>query len=305
LIYLIGNNMSILVDEHTRVLIQGITGREGMRACGEMLGYGTKVVAGVTPGKGGEEVQGVPVYNSVAEAKEKHSEINTALVAVPARFVKSAVLEDIENSIALINVLAEHVPVQDAAEILAHARSHESRIVGPSSVGIISPDKSKIGSIGSGEISKVFTQGPVGLISKSGGMTAEIAVALSRAGLGQSTVVGIGGDSIVGSDFVDILELFEKDEDTKAIAIFGEVGGVYEEKVAEYVIAGKLTKPIVAIIAGGFTTDLPLGTVLGHAGTIVMKGRGSYESKVTALTGAGVAIAETVEDIPILLKKVL
>lgn len=297
--------MSILVDENTRVLIQGITGSEGSRACKEMLSYGTKVVAGVTPGKGGEKVEGVPVYNTVAEALENHENITAALVAVPAKFARDAVLEDIHNNISLINVLAEHIPVQDAASMLAWARFRGSRIVGPSSVGIISPGKAKIGSIGSGEISKVFKPGPVGLISKSGGMTAEIAVTLSRAGFGQSTALGIGGDMIVGSDFVDVLALFEDDEDTRAVVLFGEVGGVYEEKVAEYVAAGKLTKPVVAIIAGKFTTELPLGTVLGHAGTIVMQGRGSYESKVKALTGAGVHIAETVEDIPVLLKKVL
>jgi len=297
--------MSILVDENTKVLIQGITGREGARACREMLGYGTKVVAGVTPGKGGQEVEGVPVYNSVKEALVAHSDIDTALVVVPARFVRDAVLEDIENGIELINVLAEHVTVQDSAYILAHARKAGVQIVGPSSVGIMSPKKAKLGSIGSGEISDLFTPGNIGVISKSGGMTAEICVVLSRAGFGQSTAVGIGGDPIVGSDFVDILELFEHDDETKAVVLFGEVGGVYEERVAEYVKLGKITKPIVAIIAGGFTQDLPLGTVLGHAGTIVMKGRGSYDSKIKALTDAGVAIAETVEEIPALLKKVL
>ncbi|MBI3335765.1 MAG: succinate--CoA ligase subunit alpha [Candidatus Portnoybacteria bacterium] len=304
--------MSILIDEHTRVLIQGITGHEGSRACREMLLYGTKVLAGVTPGKGGlvlrslgEGGQNVPVYDTIKEALKKHPEINASLIAVPAPFVKDSAMEAICAGISLIDILTEHVPTQDSAYIVAWARQKGIRVVGPASVGIISPGKAKLGSIGSSEISQVFKQGEVGVISKSGGMTAEIASILTKAGLGQSTVLGIGGDQIVGSDFVDIMLLFENDLQTKAIVLFGEIGGTYEEKVAEYISQEKCTKPVIAIIAGKFSKKLPHETVLGHAGAIVAKGRGSYESKVKALKNAGVLLADTLEEIPILVKKAL
>lgn len=297
--------MSILVDKKTRVLIQGITGQEGSRACVEMMKYGTKVLAGVTPGKGGQKVNGVPVYNTVKEALIHNPFINTSLIVVPAAFTKEAALESITNKIPLINIITEHVPVQDAAFIISWAKKYNSRIVGPSSVGIISPGKAKIGSIGSSTISKVFSPGPIGLISKSGGMTAEIALELTKNGLGQSTVVGIGGDQLIGSDFTDLLELFEKDQQTKAIVLFGEIGGTYEEQAAEFIGKKKFTKPVVAIIAGKFSESLPPETVLGHAGAIVMKGRGSYTSKIKSLKKAGVHIVRTIDEIPTTLKKIL
>ncbi|MBI2406008.1 MAG: succinate--CoA ligase subunit alpha [Candidatus Harrisonbacteria bacterium] len=300
--------MAILINKQTRALIQGITGNEGSRACKEMLAYGTQVVAGVTPGKGGQNIEGVPVYNTVYEALEKHPEINTSLITVPAAFVKDAALEAIDARIPLIDILTEHVPTADAAYIVAAARHNtvsNVRVVGPSSVGIISPGLAKIGSIGSGEVKKVFTPGPIGVISKSGGMTAEISATLTRAKLGQSTVVGIGGDAIIGSDFVDLLELFEKDSETKAVVLFGEVGGTYEELVADYIRRKKFTKPVVALVAGKFTETLPQGTVLGHAGAIVSKGRGSYASKVAALTKVGVMVADILDGVPWMLKKVL
>ncbi|MBI2065881.1 MAG: CoA-binding protein, partial [Candidatus Zambryskibacteria bacterium] len=257
--------MPILVDKKTRVLVQGITGREGSRACEEMLLYGTKVVAGVTPGKKGQRVSGVPVYDTVKEALAKHPEINTSLISVPAVAVQDAATEAIFAGIKLINVLAEHVPTRDSAEIVKWARIKGSTVVGPASVGIISPGKGKIGSIGSSTISKVFTKGPIGVVSKSGGMTAEIAVTLTKAKLGQSTVIGVGGDQIIGFDFVDALKFFAKDPETKAVVLFGEVGGTYEEQAADYILKEKFKKPVVAIIAGKFTKDLPQGTVLGHA----------------------------------------
>lgn len=295
--------MAILVDQTTRVLIQGITGREGSRACSEMLKYGTRVLAGVTPGKGGQKIEGIPVYDTVIEAKRNYPAINTSLVAVPAPFVRDAVQESMWADIPFINILTEHVPVADAVIIVAYARARNIRVVGPSSVGVISPARAKIGSIGSSAIeTKVFVQGPIGIVSKSGGMTAEIGVTLTRAGLGQSTVVGIGGDQIIGSDFVDVLKLFEKDRDTKAVVIFGEVGGTYEEQAAKFITDGGFRKPVVAIIAGKFSEYLPSETVLGHAGAIVSKGRGSYTSKITALRGAGVSIANTIDEIPRLLK---
>lgn len=295
--------MAILVDKKTKVLIQGITGAEGSRACREMLAYGTTVVAGVTPGKGGQKVEGVPVYDTVAQAIAKHKEINTSLIVTPAGAVKDAALEAMAHGIKLINILAEHVSPLDTSMIVAMAAKHKTRVVGPSSVGIMSPSLGKLGSIGSGGIRDIFTKGHVGIVSKSGGLTSEMAVVLSREGIGQSTAVGIGGDTIEGSDFVDILELFEKDKDTWVTVVIGEVGGTAEERIADYVRAKKLKKPIVAVIGGEFTTHLPQGVVLGHAGAIVSHGKGGYASKVRALKRAGVRVAKTLEEVPSLLRK--
>ena len=292
--------MSILVDINTKVLIQGITGKEGSRAAREMIAYGTKVLAGVTPGKGGQTTEdGVPVFNSVAEALSQFPEVNTALVVVPAPFVLAAATESIEAEIPLIDILTEKVPVAAVAKMIAAAKAKRVTLVGPSSVGIISPGRAKIGSIGSSEmVQAIFTPGSIGVISKSGGMTAEISRILSEASLGQSTVVGIGGDLLIGADFLDIARLFEKDEDTKAVVIFGEVGGTYEEQLAAAMESGTITKPVVALIAGQFSEKLPQDTVLGHAGAIVSKGRGSAASKIAALKKAGARIANTPEDIP-------
>lgn len=297
--------MSILVDRKTRLLIQGIAGKEGMRAARESISYGTKVVAGVTPGKGGQKVEKVPVYDTVAEAKRRHPDINATFITVPAPFVKDAASEAIYAGIGLIVILTEHVPTLDSAWIVARARAVGVTLVGPSAIGIISPGKAKIGSIGTAEMKRGFTSGPVGVISKSGGMTSEICFALTAAGLGQSTAIGMGGDVIAGSSFKDILELFSKDPQTKAVAIFAEVGGSYEEEAAEFIKKTKFKKPIVAIVAGAFGSALPESTVLGHAGAIVSRGRGGYHSKVRALKEAGVMLANTVEEIPILLKKKL
>lgn len=298
--------MAILVDKKTRVLIQGITGGEGSRATREMISYGTHVVCGVTPGKGGQSVeagdQKIPVYNSVAEALKVHPEVNTSLIAVPAQFVKSAALEAIHNKIPVINILTEHVTVQDCAIIYASAKKAGVMVIGPSSVGVMSPGLAKLGAIGSGEVKDVFTPGKVGIISKSGGMTAETSSVLTRNGIGQSTVVGIGGDQIICSDFVDIMKLFKEDPDTEAVVIFGEVGGTYEEQLAEWIIKEKFKKPVIAIIAGEFSEKLPKETVLGHAGAIVSGGKGSYKSKIESLTKAGVYLPKTLEEIPTILK---
>ncbi len=295
--------MSILVNKNTKVLIQGITGKEGARACEEMLSYGTKVLAGVTPGKGGQKISGVPVYDTVREALAKHPGVNTSLIAVPAAAVKDAAMEAMFAGIPFVDILAEHVPTLDCAEIIRWARMKGTILVGPSSVGVISPkNKVKIGSIGSSLISNVFTPGPIGVVSKSGGMTAEIAVTLTNAGIGQSTVVGIGGDQIIGFDFVDALKLFGKDPETRAVVLFGEVGGTYEEQAAEFIRKEKFKKPVVAVVAGKFTARLPQGTVLGHAGAIVAKGKGGYDSKVRAFKKAGVPVAATLDEIPGLLR---
>lgn len=297
--------MSILVNKKTRVVIQGITGKEGLRAMEGMRNYGTKVLAGVTPGKGGQIIYGVPIYDTVEDVLRLHPTINTSLIVVPALAVKDATLEAINHKIPLINILTEHVPVMDTAIILAWARKNKATIIGPSSVGIISPGYGKVGSIGGSNPKNIFQPGRIGVISKSGGMVAEIAVTLNHAGLGQSTVIGIGGDQISGSDFIDIVKLFGTDNDTRAIVIFGEVGGIYEEELAGFIKKSKFKKLIIALIAGKFTEKLPSGTVLGHAGAIVMKGRGSYTSKVSSLKRAGVYVVNTLEDVPPLIKEKL
>lgn len=291
--------MSILVGKHTRVLVQGITGQEGSRAAREMRAYGTTVVAGVTPGKGGQTVEPeIPVYDSVAEALAAHPDITLSLVVVPPPFAADATIESLWHGITLVNVLTEKIPVADMARAVALAKARGARIVGPSSVGIITPGKAKVGAIGSSDVAaRVFTPGPVGLISKSGGMTAELARILTEAGLGQSTALGIGGDVLLGTDFLDCARLFEEDPETRVLVIFGEVGGVAEELLAEAMERGEITKPVVALIAGDFGKLLPHGTILGHAGAIVSGGRGSVESKVHALRRAGAAIAKRPEDV--------
>lgn len=296
--------MSILIDETTRVLIQGITGSEGSKACANMLAYGTKVVAGVTPGKGGQEVGGVPVYDSIREALEHHK-IDASVICVPGTFAKGAMMEAIENSIPLINVLTEHIPIHDTAVCLAHAKQANLRIVGPSSVGIISPGKSKLGSIGGSEPERVFTQGSIGVISKSGGMASEISLILKRAGLGQSTVIGIGGDMLIGSIYHELLELFEKDPKTKGVVIYGELGGTYEEQLAEFVKARKFTKPIAAFIGGDFASSLPEGIALGHAGALIEGNVGHPQAKREALEEAGVMIARVPGELAELMKDAL
>ena len=297
--------MAILISEKTKVLIQGITGKEGGRAADEMRIYGTEVLAGVVPGKGGLRVNGVRVYNTVGEALKRHPEINATLVVVSPRFVKEAALESIMAGIPLINILTENILVEDAAMLVAWARLKNVTLIGPSSVGIISPGKAKIGSIGSGSTRHVFTPGPIGIVSKSGGMTAEIAQTLSRAGWGQSTALGIGGDQIIGFDFVDALKLFTLDSQTKAVILFGEVGGTYEEQAADYIRNNNYKKPVIAIIAGKFTETLPAGTILGHAGTIVSRGRGSYASKVKAFNRAGANVAGSLDEAMKILKRLL
>jgi succinyl-CoA synthetase alpha subunit len=296
--------MAILVDKNTKALIQGITGRSGTQVCQMLQAYGTKVLAGVRPGKGGEEVSGVPVYDTVKEALSVHPEINTSMIYVPPGFVFDAALEAIETKISLIHIFTEKVPIHDSTKIFALSKKNNVRVVGPASIGIISSGLAKIGSIGGFE-NRGFEKGGTGVVSKSGGMCSEIANLLSRFGFGQSTVVGIGGDMIACTNFVDVLELFEEDKETKAVVLFGEVGGTYEEEAAEYIKSRKFTKPAVAYIAGRFVEKLPQGTPLGHAGAMVEQDRGTWESKIESLKKAGVKVAERLEDLPQLLRKVL
>lgn len=290
--------MGIIVDENTRVIVQGITGREGSFHTKLMLQYGTKVVAGVTPGKGGTTVEGVPVYDTMDEAVKAHPEANTSIIFVPAKFAADAVFEAIDAGIKTIVVITEHIPIHDAMAFVNYAREKGSIIIGPNCPGIITPGKTKVGIMPA----NVFTPGPVGVMSRSGTLTYEVSYFLSKAGLGQSTVIGVGGDPITGLTFPEVAEMFEKDPQTKAIVMVGEIGGDAEERVAKMVKEGKIRKPIVAFIAG---RTAPEGKRMGHAGAIIMLGTGAYKDKVAALEDAGVRVATTPYEIPKLVSEAL
>ncbi len=289
--------MSILIDENTRLIIQGITGREGSFHCEQMLEYGTRVVGGVTPGKGGQEVLGVPVFNTVKEAMEA-TNANASILFVPAKFTKSGLLEAIEAKVPLVITVAEHVPVHDMMEVYHKARRNGVRVVGPNTFGVISPGKTKAGFMAH----RLFLPGNVGLMSRSATNCYETVLMLSQAGIGQSTCVGVGGDMIPGSTFIDVLPMFEADPETKAIIMIGEIGGNEEELAAEYIKAN-VTKPVIALIAG---KNAPKGRSMGHAGAIVSAdGTGSAENKEKVLREAGVYIAETTTHIVDIVKQVL
>lgn len=275
--------MAILVDEHTRLVVQGITGREGEFHTRQMLAYGTKVVAGVTPGKGGMEVAGVPVFDTMAQAVSATA-ANTSIVYVPARFAPDAICEAVDAGIALVVCITEGIPALDMVRVCEYVRRQGARLIGPNCPGVISPGRAKVG-IMPGHI---HTPGPVGVVSRSGTLTYEVVDALSRAGLGQSTCVGIGGDPLIGTSFLDVLELFQADSETRAIVLIGEIGGTDEERAAHY-IAGHVTKPVVAYIAG---RTAPPGKRMGHAGAIIEGGTGTAAEKIAALRSAGVEVAE-------------
>lgn len=296
--------MSFLVEENTQLLVQGITGKEGVKATKEMLDFGTKVLAGVTPGKAGQEVEGVPVFNTVKEAVQKFPKLNTSVIYVPPSGAKDAAIEAIANGIKLVVVFTEKVPALDTAQIFAFAKRHNAMAVGPSSVGIISPKKAKVGSIGGGNPDRVFQKGEIAVLSKSGGMCSEMSWILKQAGLGVSTVVGVGGDIISCTTFADLLPLIEKDKETKAVVLFGEIGGTYEQEFAQKVKETKFKKPVVAFISGQFAETVKSDVTLGHAGAIISDGgSGSSKEKKEALKSAGVKIAQIPDDVPDLIKK--
>lgn len=290
--------MVVLVDRNTRVLVQGITGREGSFHTKLMLEYGTKIVAGVTPGKGGSEVHGVKVFDSVSEAVERVGRIDASIIFVPARFATDAAYEAIDAGIKLVVIITEGIPVHETMELVKYAREKGSRIIGPNCPGIISPGETKIGIMPA----HVFTKGPIGILSRSGTLTYEVSYALTREGFGQSTVIGIGGDPIVGTTFAEAMELFEKDAETKALVILGEIGGDMEERAAKMVAEGKFSKPVVAFVAG---RTAPAGKRMGHAGAIIMMGMGDYDSKVRAMEKAGIKVARTPFDIPSIVSKII
>lgn len=294
---------NLLISESAKIIGQGITGSEGSRGLQTMLDYGTKVLAGVTPGKGGQDIMGVPVFNSIKELKEQFGEIDASVIYVPPLFVKAAAVEAIEAGIKFILIFTEKVPTRDSAYIYALAKEKGASIIGPSSVGLINPAKKlKIGSIGGATPDRVFLPGNICVISKSGGMSSEIGLHLKNNGLGVSYALGIGGDRIAGCDFADFIMAVEEDPETLASVIFGELGGTYEERIGEMKKAGKITKPVVAFIAGEFTLSLPSEVQFGHAGAIIEGDRGKPDFKRKFLKENGVLIADNFDEIAGLLK---
>ena len=286
--------MGIIIDENTRAIVQGITGTQGSFHTKLMLEYGTKIVAGVTPGKGGTSIHGVPVYDTVEEAKEKH-QINASIIFVPAPFAADAALEALENGIKTIVIITEHIPIKDCIEVINYAKQVNATVIGPNTPGIITPGKSKLGIMPA----HIFKPGNIGMVSRSGTLTYEIAASLTRSNLGQSTCLGLGGDPITGLNFIDALKMFETDPQTKAVVLIGEIGGNLEELTAEFIAKEKYPKPVVAFIAG---RSAPPGKRMGHAGAIVMGKAGTAESKIEALRKASVKVAEKPSDVAKLLK---
>jgi succinyl-CoA synthetase alpha subunit len=287
--------MAVLIDQNTRVLVQGITGREGEFHTRQMLEYGTQVVAGVTPGKGGQEVLGVPVFDTVKQAVAATG-ADASVIFVPAPFAADAVLEAADAGVRLVVCITEGIPVQDMVKTVALVRQKGVRLIGPNCPGIMTAGQCKIGIMPG----NIFTPGPVGLISRSGTLTYEIVDLLTKSGLGQSTCIGIGGDPVLGSTFADLLPLFEADAETQAIVLVGEIGGSDEEVAAEYIRA--MRKPVVGLISG---RSAPPGKRMGHAGAIISGRTGTPQAKVDALRAAGVPVADALYEIPELVKQAL
>jgi succinyl-CoA synthetase alpha subunit len=287
--------LGIIVNKKTRVIVQGITGTQGSFHTKLMLDYGTKIVAGVTPGRGGTRVHGIPVYDTVEEAQEKHS-ADASIIFVPAPFAADAALEALDNRIKTVVIITEHIPIKDSIVLMIHAKQAKATIIGPNTPGIITPGECKLGIMPT----QIFKPGVVGIVSRSGTLTYEIAAGLTRKNLGQSTCLGIGGDPITGLNFIDVLEMFEKDPKTQAVVLIGEIGGNFEELAAEFIVKQNYSKPVVAFVAGRFA---PPGKRMGHAGAIVTGGAGTAESKIEAFRAAGVDVAEKPGDVAELLAK--
>ena len=298
--------MSILVDDDTTFIVQGITGREAVNLTRECLDYGrgAKVVGGVTPGRLGREVHGVPVFDTVKQAVDHHGgPIDGSVVTVPPAFTKDAVFEAIENGVKLIVIVTERIPRRDVAQMVEVADSEGARIIGPNCLGVIVPDVIKMGGIGgpAKNAAQAYTPGPVGVISRSGGMTTEMSSTLSAAGLGQSTAVSIGGDAIIGQTYAELMPLFEADSQTEAIVIYTEPGGRMEAQLAAWVTSNRSRLPIVAFMAGRFMDEMP-GMSFGHAGTIVEGKEDTTAEKIARMEAAGISVAERIEEIPQILK---
>ncbi|MCG8400579.1 MAG: succinate--CoA ligase subunit alpha [Firmicutes bacterium] len=281
--------MAVLINRDTRVMIQGITGKQGSYHSQKMTEYNVNVVAGISPGKGGRQVHGVDVYDTVAAAK-KERRIDASMIMIPPAGVLGAAVEAIENKIPLVVIVTEFVPVHDSLVIRNMARAAGVRVVGPNTIGVISPGQSKVGIMPG----YIYSRGHVGIISRSGTLTHEVSSNLTYKGIGQSTCVCIGGDPVKGTDFVDVLELFREDEQTEAVIMIGEIGGAGEELAARYVMENGYPKKIVAFIAG---QTAPAGKKMGHAGAIVSEGFGTAKSKIDSLTKAGIGVARTLDQL--------
>jgi succinyl-CoA synthetase alpha subunit len=285
----------IILDENTKCVVQGITGKQGSFHTQSMLEYGTNIVAGTSPGKGGQDFQGMPVYNSIEEIREE-IEVNASIIFIPAPFAKDAAFEAL-SQLDTVVVITEHIPVHDALEIVAYARRNNKILIGPNTPGIITPGIGKLGIMPA----HIFNPGDVGIVSRSGTLTYEVASQITQAGMGQSTCLGIGGDPVVGLDYSDILQRFQDDPGTRAMVMIGEIGGNAEEKAAEF-IEGNIDKPVVAYIAG---VTAPPGKRMGHAGAIIEGESGTAESKKKALENAGVEVAQRPSQISEIIKKLL
>jgi len=288
--------MAILLDETTEVVVQGATGKEGQFRLQMMREYGTRIVAGVTPGRGGLEVAGVPVYDTVEEAREKHPGLSTSVIFVPPRFAKSAAFEALDAGVGFVLLVPERVPQQDMLEIIQRARDCQAVVIGPNSIGVVSPGKAIIGVIGGRmELMRTaFRPGPCGVLSRSGGQTTTLCYYLTKAGVGQSTAIGVGGDAFIGATWNELLPLYERDPETKMMALFGEIGTTNEEDAAALIKAGGFTKPVVAYVSGRYARP---GMRFGHAGAIISRGIGTAEAKIAALRDAGVHVVEHLGDI--------
>ena len=288
--------MSILVDKSTRLLVQGITGSEGSFHTRRCIEYGTKVVAGVTPGKGGSKYLGVPVFNTIEKAMAETG-ANASLMFVPPAFAADGILEAADAGIPLVVCITEGIPVLDMVKVHRYLKGKSTRLIGPNCPGVMSPDKCKAGIM----VGEIHLPGSVGVISRSGTLTYDVVSQLTSLGIGQSTCVGIGGDALPGSTFVDILKLFQADQDTKAAVLIGEIGGTMEQEAAEF-ISHKMTKPVVAFVAG---STAPPGKRMGHAGAIIIGSAGKASEKIKALSQAGATIASTPAEVGLTTKKVL
>ncbi|MFT5444653.1 MAG: succinyl-CoA synthetase alpha subunit [Myxococcota bacterium] len=296
--------MSILINKDTSFIIQGITGREAAGLTRENLDYGAKIIGGVTPGRAGRDIYGVPVFDCVRDVVEKVGQPEGSIVCVPPKFTQDAVFEALENGIKIIVIVTENIPRKEVAQMVELANMHGARIIGPNCLGIISPGEAKMGGVGgpAANTRQAYTKGNIGIMSRSGGMTTEIASTLTAAGLGQSTCVSIGGDAIVGTTYTELMPFFEADPETEAIAIYSEPGGRMEAELADWVKLNNSRLPIVAFMAGRFMDEMQ-GMRFGHAGTIVEGKEDTTADKIERMEAAGISVAERIEEIPDLIKK--
>lgn len=295
--------MAILIDENTTFIIQGITGREAVNMTRECLDYGSKVVGGVTPGRGGRDVYGVPVYDTVKEITDKQH-VDGSVISVPPAFVRDAAFEALENGIKLIVIVTERIPRAEVAQVVELASMRDARVIGPNCLGIIAPERAKMGGIGgpAANTRQAYRRGSIGVMSRSGGMTTEISNSLTAAGLGESTAVSIGGDAIIGTTYAELMPLFENDGETEAIVIYSEPGGPMDAQLADYVKENGTRLPIIAFMAGRFMDKMP-GMRFGHAGTIVEGKQDTAAEKIRRLEEAGISVAEEIGQIPELVKQ--